>query len=441
MGGCVGALFSGDPDDVEGWPTVGRTARNRAATAEGPGGDLARRWRWQVERPEAIRTPSDDAVRQPPAARYDYAAPVTDGDRVYLIAGGQAILEAEADREREYFSRVIALDPATGEASWQTPFLDESEAFSPAPTAPSVDDGTVVMVQRRLQAFDRDGEREWVVEDVGDRNGRVVATDGEVYLPTTEGLESYATADGSLRWTALDRVVGGETVAVADGTVYVPTGTGIAALNRGDGTERWRAGLGTESRVVRVGRAVPPGSPVVSDDTAYVAASLQAAIQRDSGALVALDREDGSRRWRFRPETPEAPAAAEPVPGAGVFGLPALHDGTLYAYGATGDERVAGSPPEWEYPEREALYAVDADDGSQRWRAELPGPAPWIVAAGDTVYAVTTEAVVGVAAEDGTEVTRYDPAARAGWQQPPAVVDGLLLVPTTRGLVALGPQT
>lgn len=120
--------------------------------------------------------------------------------------------------------------------------------------------------------------------------------------------------------------------AVADGRVFVATGAGVVALRFRDGEEAWRnSGVAPNTTGPTYGYGeefVPPVAD--SDGTVYVGGRE---------ALVALDADDGSERWRFD--------------GVGAVRTPAVHGGTVYA-GTDG-----------------TVVAVDAADGTEHWTAEV----------------------------------------------------------------------
>jgi len=415
------------------WSVPGRTAENRiyVPSEQGPGGELSRRWRWRLDPPDDVLVPEDE-----PWTNFWYSGVVSDGDRLYFLVTGSARLNESADRDKAYRSRLVAVDADTGTSTWQAELTVESGFPLLTRLTPSVVDGTAVVAGEEVQAIDVGGDPSWAVQTSRDVHGPPVAVDGQVYLPTQAGVKTYAVSDGSEGWTSSDRANLTDTVAVTEDTVYIPTWEEVVALDRADGSERWRRAATVESLGFDQDGRVPVGTPAVVGDSIYVASSSRSVDIEDNGVLVALERGSGAERWRFRPETPEAPASAEPVSGATVYGLPVVAEDTVFVAGATGDERlyVASRSDEAEYPTRHAVFAVSAGDGSLRWRTELPEPVTEVLGAGDTVYAVTNDRVVALAADDGRELGSA--AVPLGARRRPMIADGALVLPTIEGVVA-----
>jgi len=88
------------------------------------------------------------------------------------------------------------------------------------------------------------------------------------------------------------------------------------------------------------------GSPTLVDDTVYVGF--------DDGILRALDAADGSLRWDFATRAAQAEVDRSDSANRGIHGTPAVAKGIVYI----------GAYDGW-------LYALDADDGSLVWEAQL----------------------------------------------------------------------
>ncbi|MFC7230992.1 PQQ-binding-like beta-propeller repeat protein [Saliphagus sp. GCM10025308] len=113
-----------------------------------------------------------------------------------------------------------------------------------------------------------------------DYTGDVAVVDGVVYLRTDGEVHSLEAEDGTVRWES-DDVGAAGTPAVVDDAVYVG-GDAVTALEARTGEIRWRAEFESDSEV-----SVP--EPVVAYETVYVVVD---------GTLYALDRTDGSVRWK-----------------------------------------------------------------------------------------------------------------------------------------------
>jgi outer membrane protein assembly factor BamB len=212
-----------------------------------------------------------------------------------------------------------------------------------------------------------------------------------IYLTGYDGsVVAIGAADGSQRWQHKvgDRVIGG---ALMHGdTVYAGTDGGeLVALDRVSGSERWRKEAGNQIW----------STPVTDGTTIFVAVM--------DGRISAFNT-DGSLRWQ------------EKVADAAIAGTPALADGVLYA--GSFDKR---------------LYAIDAANGSIRWRSEAAaGNWFWTepLIDRDTVIAGSLDgSVYAVDRESGAQRwrTKVDAPVRARL----AVVDTTVVVPTGKGLL------
>ncbi|ELY89423.1 PQQ-binding-like beta-propeller repeat protein [Natrialba taiwanensis] len=151
---------------------------------------------------------------------------------------------------------------------------------------------------------------------------------------------------------------GGSTIAVADETVYTSTDGGVVALDATDGTVVWE------------NTDIDAGTPSVAGETVYLSGN----------EVVALDRANGSVRWETEFD-PEEEIVWQTVAYGGVY---AVADGTL--------------------------YALEADDGSVRWKKESVGSddeykfftAP--AAANGVIYSVTGAGLIALDPETGAEV-------------------------------------
>lgn len=170
-------------------------------------------------------------------------------------------------------------------------------------------------------------------------------------------VAALALADGSERWTAsiTGDVDGG--LALADGTVYVQGTHGLWAFAAADGTEQWEFDPDGLTSVETV--------PTVAGDDVYVAADDR---------VRCLATGDGSEHWLF--ETEE---------GADVTAGPAR----------TGDAVVVGC-------ENGRVYALEAADGTESWRADLgeqvgcgPGVADGTVVVGTEAGRISAFDVAG----------------------------------------------
>lgn len=179
--------------------------------------------------------------------------------------------------------------------------------------------------------------------------------------PTRGGSGTPTATNDAVDWSAAFDVPVVQTPAVADGTVYVAVGAqkGIAtdsdpewdgrrgalvALDADDGTERWRTPLSAPAQ----------DSPVVREEGLYLVTGWDAGGThgRDQ-RLRAYDRE-GEERWR-------SPTSSRYLYLLDVHGSHAF-------LGSTNDEvQVGGGHP---------LWAVGTDDGRIEWERDV-GTAAW----------------------------------------------------------------
>jgi outer membrane protein assembly factor BamB len=410
------------------WNVVGRTLQNHTYDEEilEPTGEPAQQWRW-----EHPLTPESDVTN------VRYSTPVTSDGTLYTLFSGQFYREVtdSDDYESTYRNRLIALDAETGEQDWETTVAPEDGSMDGPGVevfAPTVADGSVVLHARTLQALDAEtGEQRWENEEAGPLNGPLVTDGDDLFVPSRgdgASLEVYDLADGSERWSALDRVSNGSFVGLTEETVFVAALDEVVALNRSDGSERWRTAAGADSYRVDPEGRTPVHSPVVDDEAVYVAGGVSATNQLDAGALVALDRRDGAELWRFKPD-----AGDEESTLSAVYGLPMLHDGTLYAIGGRNDLLTDESSA--------SLYAVNATDGTVEWDVTVPSVSLQVVGAGEFVYVVTHEQVSVYSVADGTELasTSFEPGTLNSIY--PNVFSGDTLVTGSQdGVVGFGPN-
>lgn len=184
-----------------------------------------------------------------------------------------------------------------------------------------------------LRAVDpEDGTEKWRFETYSNEYGRpqifsspVIAQDGTIYFGTgvykmllqTLGTNVlYAlNPDGAVKWTYPPDAAEGGTLSHQifmnpaighDGTVYFSSGFKTYALNP-DGTERWHKTTIRNMWNVAVG----------PDGTVYVQAMYKAG---GTGAIYALNPDDGSRKWVYTVEEPTVTKVAIAGDGTLYFG-------------------------------------------------------------------------------------------------------------------------
>lgn len=237
---------------------------------------------------------------------------------------------------------------------------------------------------------------------------------------------------------------------LADGTLYAASGKRAYAMNARDGTPRW------EQSLPYLGHHYP--TPVVEGTVVVGCRTLQGGnVGGGEGALLALERADGSERWRL-----ERPLTAPPVAlGSSVLvvssdgdglverravadgtaawersveesgttvltGAPAVADGALYVTGIL--EYGAGDDS------RGLVLSLDPSTGSVRWRSTIASPvsASPVVTDEAVVVAAQDGSVAALAREDGTPLWTAD---TGGTVRTTPAVDGSRAYVLLKGVV------
>lgn len=259
--GCVGRL-RGVPDDdppVEGpcddpdgpWPTAGGDPGRTGRTDTAP------------PAPDADVVDLLAGVRPGGRRRLASSLPAVGDGRVYVPTGGG----------------IVALDldaPADG-PTWVHDLDDDAGA------TPALACGVVLVAGlNRLVALDpATGDAYWRADVGGHGEATLAAADGTVYAAGA-GPVAVDARTGTVRWHA----EGGDTLALdADGiyTTLNVDGTGGVFAHDPDGTERWHLALGkvVASASVRAGRVYVPD---------------------DGGTVYAIDAATGETYWSRAPD-------------------------------------------------------------------------------------------------------------------------------------------
>jgi outer membrane protein assembly factor BamB len=130
-----------------------------------------------------------------------------------------------------------------------------------------------------------------------------VVADGIVYVGTIDGkFHAARITDGGEVWTWTgSHRIDGRAVVSGDTVYFVDGQTGLVALDRADGTLRWRFAL---HDAALTGKPVPDNPtfnrrtaiPLVVDDSVYCGSS--------DGGLYALDARSGVQKWRHDAKSP-----------------------------------------------------------------------------------------------------------------------------------------
>jgi len=312
-----------------------------------------------------------------------------------VVADGVAYI---ANRDGD----LSAIDATTGSRIW-TFDLGYSDS------TPAVVDGVVYAgsSDNDFYAIDaKSGQQVWLAELGGDIDDAIVSSpvvvDGVVYVGSTDGsLYALDAASGRQIWTAgLGPIP--SSPAVVDGIVYVTQKSlELYALDAATGQELWMFEAGNLIFGSRT-------SPAVADGTVF-------AFSNFDGELHAVDIESGQQRWAF-----DIPIAYSEFNSLNAS--PAVANGTVYLSGS------------------DALYAIDAATGQERWNV----PLDWMlesspVVVDGIVYAGSQNGFYGIDAESG-EVAWSFPSDVEIFATP-AIADGVIYLAFGSRLVAFGNPT
>jgi outer membrane protein assembly factor BamB len=236
---------------------------------------------------------------------------------------------------------------------------------------------------------------------------------GRAYVNDWDGtLHALDATDGTARWTAKldDDRAGGTRPTVTDEAVYTAASSGLFAHDH-EGGRRWHVEDVSSAR----------GTPAAVDGTVYVTYV---------STVKAFDAETGDRLWSHTPD------ADEPGTVSLTRSL-VVADGTVYAVRHRGG---SASAPD--------VIAIDAADGTERWRARsgLVYHRPVVAPDGSllTVGQKQVDTEDHLAAWD--VVVRWTDGGESAWRTelegyrtytPPAVDGERVYAPTTEGIEAV----
>lgn len=302
---------------------------------------------------------------------------------------------------------------------------------------PVVADGTVGVADGdTVVGFSTDaGDERWSVT-LGAVVVGLAAGHGIVVAATDEGVTALSPGDGAERWHhGVDGTVATRPVA-GDGTVAVGLGSGVVALDAETGERRWQNPAGNGEF-----------PPAVGSGHVYVSTEDR---------LRAFEKTSGAESWMINPDLP---VVASPVVDAGTVFLGAMTDDAERDRSGSGTDTA--TPPPTDVNRFAAdLYALEPGDGTERWRSGVSGrwnftsgpPGLSLAATADRAFVLVSDGllafdaatgegtwsvqargtgpavsdgvvstgVLGVAAEDGSELWRFDVGDRV--DSSPAVV-------------------
>jgi len=251
-----------------------------------------------------VNRQSGDVVWEHEIGRGPPSCPVVVDDVAYLANGAFS----------DWPSELFAVDIHTGEQQWKTT-VPVGEADLEGSVA--VSDNHLFIVAGDIRAFDlTDGTGIWHTELDSPAETTPTVFDGRVYVTDSEGtLYAIETVDGSERWRAnVDTPEEGTAAAVANDEVYVGTESGLHSLTT-SGETRWQFDIANAT------------TPTVDTDAVYVGEN-----GFGNRAVYAVNREDGSERWRYTTEEQQVSDTIQ----AGVRGPPTLVDNGVYVVAADG---------------------------------------------------------------------------------------------------------
>ncbi|HLW02559.1 MAG TPA: PQQ-binding-like beta-propeller repeat protein [Ktedonobacterales bacterium] len=202
----------------------------------------------------------------------------------------------------------------------------------PQATAPGYD---------TLYAFNAsDGSQRWQFPRSGGAaivDEQAWVANGNVFLVTEDSAGAQVTSlkgsDGSVRWQKSLQHNGVDTWFMDQNSLYVSLQGTVDALSASDGSSRWQQQFSTEPS--RIGAA--------SDGVAF--------SQSSGKALVFFHTSDGSVLWRFPPQ------------GTLDLRVERVINNVVYVSGMD----------DGKHPELDTFYALNAADGSVRWKYAVGG--------------------------------------------------------------------
>ncbi len=236
--------------------------------------------------------------------------------------------------------RSTSAGPTSGNVAWSRDIGGTGKA------SPAIGNGRVYAVGNgTLAAVSESGEILWTAPCGNtDQSSPSIASDGTVYVGSTDGYLYAFNPDGTLRWKrSAGALIKASPTIGPDGSIYIGSNGGKFTAFRSDGSTKY-------TFTVSPARPISSSAAVGSDGTAYFGC--------DDGYLYAVGP-TGAQKWRFATDA-NSPVRTSPTIGP---------DGTIY-FGA-----VSGF-----------FYAVNPS-GTIRYRYTAGGPlsSPAIGADG-TVY-------------------------------------------------------
>jgi len=249
---------------------------------------------------------------------------------------------------------------------------------------------------------------------------------GDYTEPSTGGLVALDLDSWTTTWTH-ETAGRPNPPTVADDLLIATSDQGdVTALEASTGNTHWTRSFGDDHQ-----RASIPAPPAVDADSVYITADGSAAQ-----GIYALDRETGETRWEIPgPNIPEPLVRTEDVVLASYDRYElvafdarsgdrqwskAMYSGGLFSP-AIGQNRVFSA-------DEETVYALPVEGGDLHWEQDLDVAGSPIVV-GDSIVVPTTDRIVGLSVEDGTELWTLSERSATG------------CVPVSRGLLYVAGDT
>ena len=283
-----------------------------------------------------------------------------------------------------------ALDVRSGKVRWTEPIgTDSAVAVAAAAGTVVVEEGRCDAAATSVVALDSEtGQQRWQVGGIANGYGGLGVGDNVVAVrEPQQKLVGIDVTSGSVRWTVDgppgDDAHGAPIVVDTADLVLVRTAGTLTALDRATGGLRWRSTL-TGGEVVGVS----------ADETTAVVTASGLGSAPAANVIAAYDLADGRQQWRLY------------VPVWDHLAGPALtHDGvTVYTGGSIRRDQAPTSG----MVDLEVSTGYDTVTGRELWTTDTngrPHPSPGI---GDgNVYESTDDALVALDAHSGRERWRH----------------------------------
>lgn len=304
------------------------------------------------------------------------------------VPGSLSLIYVRDDSDGE---TVEAASGATGAVRWR--YMPSSGLLGPA-QAPTLDNGVLYLgigdTIRAMRASD--GKQLWVAPVEGRADQEMPEVDhGVVYATAAGGIFAIRAIDGGQLWRRSWTATNISSAHVANGVVYValssvgnannPQQATIFALHASDGA------------IIRKYNVLDQvlDTLTVADGVIYLR-GLQS-------GLVALDTAEGRLLWQRR----DLGVGPPPVVANGVVYISAL---------------LINSSPD------AAVLALDARDGSERWRTPLDYASQYVTVVGQTLY-VGGHGAYALGTSDGRVLWHYGSGAQF---YQPVVADGVVFL-------------